>query len=309
MQHYQHLGDGVYHLDAHYIQPGVASLYCIMQDGEVAIVETGTARSLPWVEQFLSEQGISPGQVKYIIPTHVHLDHAGGAGVMMRAFPQARLVIHPSGARHMIDPAKLIAATRAVYGEKVFNEIYGEIPPVDEQRVIIGDDLTEIDLNGRKLLIVDTPGHAYHHFCVVDESSNGIFSGDTFGLSYPNLQRDGKRVVLPTTTPTQFNPQALQQSIDRLMSFQPERMFLTHFGELPDPASVVNQYRRWIDKYVELVEEIKPGRDDLPRMIEQMGKMIAEGFGFSAVVIGTQLAMDIKLNCQGLMYWYQKQHD
>jgi glyoxylase-like metal-dependent hydrolase (beta-lactamase superfamily II) len=309
MQHYQHLGDGVYHLDSHYIQPGVASLYCVLQDGEVAIIETGTARSLPFVEKFLADLEIAPQQVKYIIPTHVHLDHAGGAGVMMRAFTEAQLVIHPAGARHMIDPAKLIGATQAVYGAAVFDKIYGEIPPVEEARIIIGEHASIVDLNGRKLQIIDTPGHAYHHFCVVDETSRGIFSGDTFGLSYPNLLHNGKRVVLPTTTPTQFDPQALHKSIDLLMSFQPARMYLTHFNELPDPASVVDQYQAWVEKYVALTERLQPGPDDLPSMFEQMGEMIAEEFDFSAVVIGTQLSMDIKLNCQGLIYWYQKHHD
>ena len=309
MQDYQHLGDGVYHLDSHYIQPGVASLYCIVQDGEVAIIETGTARSLPYVQKCLNDLGIAPQQVKYIMPTHVHLDHAGGAGVMMAAFPEAQLVIHPSGARHMIDPSKLIAATRAVYGEDVFNQIYGDIPPVDEARVIIGEHDSMVELNGRPLQIIDTPGHAYHHFCVVDETSRGIFSGDTFGLSYPNLLHNGQRVVLPTTTPTQFDPAALMKSIDLLMTFQPERMYLTHFNELPNPAALVDQYKSWVEKYVDLAERIKPQQKDLPLMIEQMGKMMADEFGFSALVIGSQLSMDIKLNCQGLIYWYQKHHD
>jgi len=309
MRNPQHLGYGVYHLDSHYIQPGVASFYCIVQDGEVAIIETGTSHSLPFIEQLLNDLSIAPQQVKYIMPTHVHLDHAGGAGVMMRAFPEAQLVIHPSGARHMIDPSKLISATKAVYGEALFNRLYGEIPPVDEQRIILGTHETIIDLKGRKLLIIDTPGHAYHHFCVVDAASQGIFSGDTFGLSYPNLLHAGKRVVLPTPTPSQFDPTALKKSIDLLMSFQPERLYLTHFNELPDPASVVNQYKAWVDQYVELTERLQPGEDDLSRMIEQMGQMMAKAFDFSAVVIGTQLSMDIKLNCQGLIYWYQKHHD
>lgn len=307
MQDVQPLEAGVYHLDSHYMQRGVASLYCVVQDGEVAIIETGTAHSLTLVEQCLRDLSIAPERVKYIMPTHVHLDHAGGAGVMMRAFPEAQLVIHAAGAKHMIDPSRLIEATRAVYGDAVFNELYGEIPPIDEDRIINVDYELEIDLNGRKLLVIDTPGHAWHHYCVVDAISDAIFTGDTFGLSYPNLLHHGKRVVLPTTTPTQFDPGALHRSIDKLMHFNPRRMYLTHFNVLPDPATVVDQYRHWIDHYVALTDRIKPTDEDLPQMIAQMRQMIGAAFDFSADVLGKQLAMDIKLNCQGLIYWYQKQ--
>ncbi len=306
MKNHQPLGQGVYHLDSHYIKPGVASFYCIVHNDEVAVIETGTSHSLPYLQQFLIDLKLSPEQVKYIIPTHVHLDHAGGAGVMMQACPNAQLIIHPRGARHMIDPTRLISATKDVYGEQLFNNIYGEIPAIDETRVIAAQHESSFYLNDRELIIVDTPGHAYHHFCVVDSFSQGIFTGDTFGLSYPNLIYQDKRVVLPTTTPIHFNPEALFNSIDLLMSFQPERMYLTHFNMLPDPSSVVSQYRKSIHDFVELTENIKPVDDSLlPEMMNEMGKMISNQFEFNQDLIINQLAMDIKLNSQGLAFWYQ----
>ena len=306
MPDYEHLGKGVYHLDSHYTAAGVASLYAIVHNGEVAFLETGIAPSLPYVLRFLQDQGLTVEQVRYVIPTHVHLDHAGGAGVMMQAFPNAELVIHPRGARHMIDPSRLIAGTIQVYGEKVFHQIYGDIPPIEESRVIVAEHETRILLNDRELLIVDTPGHAYHHFCIVDALSHGIFTGDTFGLSYPDVLSHGKRFILPTTTPVHFNPQALHASVDLLMSFKPERMYLTHFNVLPDPALLVDQYHNWIDKFVELTEQIKPDDNSLiPAMIEKMGSLIAAEFAIQPEVLESKLAMDIKLNCQGLAYWYQ----
>jgi len=306
VQAYEALGHGVYHLDAFYFRPGIASLYCVIQGDEVAIIETGTSHSLPYVEKFLSDLSVEPEQVKYIIPTHVHLDHAGGAGLMMQSFQHAKLVIHPRGARHMIDPTRLVAATKEVYGEKLFDKIYGEIPAIDEERIIVAQHETTISLKDREFLIVDTPGHAYHHFCVVDPASRGIFTGDTFGLSYPNLIYQNKRIVLPTTTPIHFNPEALYSSINLLMSFQPERMYLTHFNMLPDPASVVDQYKTWVEKFVQLTEAVKPVDDSmLPVLIKQLGVMIAQGFELSDEIITTQLAMDIKLDSQGLAYWYQ----
>lgn len=310
MKDYELIGQGVYHLDTHYIQPGVASLYCVVHNDEVAIIETGVSHSLPYVKQFLSDLSITADQVRYIVPTHVHLDHAGGAGVMMQAFPQAQLIVHPRGARHMINPAKLIAATKAVYGEQEFNQLYGKILAIDEDRVIVGEHESSFKLGDRELLIVDTPGHAYHHFCVIDPKSTGIFSGDTFGLSYPYMIVNGKRFVLPTTTPIHFNPQALFESIDLLMSFQPQKMYLTHFNLLADPAMMVDQYKTGVDKFVDLVERVKPEHDSMiPVLMSAMSELIIDDFGLTPLMVNTQLAMDIKLNSQGLAYWYQHRDD
>jgi glyoxylase-like metal-dependent hydrolase (beta-lactamase superfamily II) len=303
---FEHLGQGVYHLDAHYIRPGVASLYCIVHNQQVAIIETGTAHSLPYVQRCLDELSISADQVKYIVPTHVHLDHAGGAGVMMREFSQAQLIIHPRGARHMIDPERLVAATREVYGDEVFDKLYGEIPPIAAERVIAAEHLHRFKLDDREFIIIDTPGHAYHHFCVVDPFSAGIFTGDTFGLSYPGLLNNGKRFIIPTSTPSHFDPEALHKSIDLMMSYQPERMYLTHFNVLPDPASLVDHYHTMIDKYVEITTAIKPDSDErITLLMQAMGDLYTEEFGVDSETLSDKLAMDIKLNCQGLAHWYQ----
>lgn len=306
MESFQHLGHDVYHLDTLYFQPGIASFYCIVHDSEIAVIETGTSHSLPQLQQFFSDLNLSADQVKYIIPTHVHLDHAGGAGVMMQFCPNAELIIHPRGARHMIDPTKLVAATKDVYGVEVYNKIYGDIPAIEENRVISAEHNSSFYLGDRELLIIDTPGHAYHHFCVVDAISRGIFTGDTFGLSYPALTYQNKRIVLPTTTPIHFNPDALFKSIDLLMSFKPERMYLTHFNVLPEPASVVDQYKNTVEDFVNLTNSVKPlDNTYLPEMIKQMGELISNRFELAPDIIQNQLAMDIKLNSQGLAYWYQ----
>ena len=182
------LADGLYCVDALYVKPGVASLYLLQDADEVAIIETGTAHSLPNLLAVMAELGIDDAQVRYVIPTHVHLDHAGGASAMMQQFPEASLVIHPRGARHMIDPRRLVEGTVAVYGQAAFDRLYGRIEPIDEARIIIAADLDRHALGGRELLFIDTPGHAYHHFCLYDETSRGIFTGDTFGISYAGMK-------------------------------------------------------------------------------------------------------------------------
>ena len=297
---------GIYPVDTHYTGTDIAALYILVQNDEIAIIETGTSYSLPYVLDQLSELECTRDQVRYIIPTHIHLDHAGGAGRMMQEFDQAQLVIHPKGARHMVDPTKLIAGTKAVYGEETFNRLYGDIPAIPEQRIIIADDLHQIDIGkNRPLLFLDTPGHAYHHFCIVDEYSEGIFSGDTFGLSYPDLLSGGKRFVLPTTTPVHFNPSALKQSTDRLMSYSPQRMYLTHFDVLSNPKDHVNEYKEWIDRFVELAEKYQPkSENDIEPMQRQMLQDISIQYNLDTDITAKKLANDIKLNCQGLIHWY-----
>ena len=304
----ENLDQGVYCIDAQYTANDVACFYCVVEGDEVAIIETGTSKSVPTLLKLLAELSIKHEQVKYVIPTHVHLDHAGGVGTMMQTFPNAELLVHPSGAKHMIDPSQLIKATIDVYGEQAYKNLYGEIPPVDAGRVISAEHESVVNLNGRQLLLIHTPGHAYHHLCVVDETSKGIFTGDTFGLAYQNLFYQQKRIVIPTTTPTQFDQAALHASIDLLMSYAPEKMYMTHFNMLPDPASVVDQLKDWIDKFVDLTVKVNPASStDVSELITQMGEMLASAYDLDTDIIENQLANDIKLNAQGLAYWYQKQ--
>ncbi|MDH5355416.1 MAG: MBL fold metallo-hydrolase, partial [Gammaproteobacteria bacterium] len=158
-------------MDSGYIQREYAAIYLIQEADEIAIIETGTFHSIPNVLALMSDLGVSNDQVKYVIPTHIHLDHAGGVSAMMDLFEQARLIVHPRGARHMIDPSRLVAGSMAVYGEEPFKRLYGEINPVDESRVDIANDLDVYSLAGRDLVFIDTPGHARHHFCIYDAKS------------------------------------------------------------------------------------------------------------------------------------------
>jgi glyoxylase-like metal-dependent hydrolase (beta-lactamase superfamily II) len=229
-------GDGITAIDSHYHRPGLAAFYLLIEGGQAAFIDTGTSRSVPDAVETLAAKGLTPEDVAYVMPTHVHLDHAGGAGDMMRQFPNAKLVIHPRGARHMIDPAKLIAGVIGVYGERAVKRHFGEIPPIPAERVIEAPDEFTLDFNGRALRFLDTPGHARHHFCVVDARSGSIFSGDTFGMSYRELDTDKGAFMFPTTTPVQFEPDALHVSIDRLVAEKPRQILLTHFGRVTDDA-------------------------------------------------------------------------
>ena len=309
---YSVLSNGISLIDAEYLYPGVVAVYLLQQDEQLAIIETGTANSAANILAVIESHGFSPDNVRYIIPTHVHLDHAGGAGDLMQHCHNAQLVIHPSGARHMIDPSKLIAGTIAVYGEEKFRELYGELKPIDASRVVEAPDNFEIMLGQRRFRFLDTPGHARHHFCIYDEHSQGIFTGDTFGLSYPNLTTDEERFIFPTTTPIQFDPPALLQSIDRLMALKPKQMYLTHFGAIEPTDVVVNQLTKRVHHFTQIALAEKHTNGNRLQNIENrlrdylLSELTAMHCQHSTEFCEQFLANDIRLNAQGLDIWLEK---
>lgn len=304
------LGQGITLIDARYIQDDVAAAYLLREGDEVAIIETGTAHTVADIKAALEVQGLDFSQVRYIIPTHVHLDHAGGAGSLMQLCENAQLVVHPRGARHLVDPSKLIAGTIAVYGEEKFKKFYGEILPIDQARVIEADDNFEVDLSGRKLKFLDTPGHARHHFCVWDEASGSMFTGDTFGISYREFDKLGQIFIFPTTTPVQFEPDEMLRSIDRIMSHQPKQLCLTHFSAIVPTPEVVDELKRGVAMMVKLAQE-NWNQDNAQEVIEALmmqnllASLAARGIE-DLEACRRKLANDVNLNTQGLIVWQKR---
>jgi hydroxyacylglutathione hydrolase len=240
---------GISAVDAGYQRPMLAAVHLIVEDGRAAIVDTAHGASVPRVIAALRARDIAPEQVDYVILTHVHLDHAGAAGLLLTHLPNARVTVHPRGARHMIDPSALFAATIAVYGEERARRLYGEIVPVPAQRLIETPEGHAISLNGRELRFLDTPGHARHHVCIHDTRSGHIFAGDTFGISYRELDVDGRAMIFPSSTPVQFDPPELRRSVDRLLALEPEAVYLTHFGRVGDVRRLGADLHRLIDAH------------------------------------------------------------
>ena len=232
----------------------------------------------------------------------------------MRAFPNARLVVHPRGARHMADPAKLVAGATAVYGAAEVRRLYGEVLPIDAARIVEATHELRVDLAGRELLCLDTPGHARHHICIVDRKSGGIFTGDTFGLSYRELDTDGRQFIFPTTTPVQFDPQAMHASLDLLMSYRPTAMYLTHYSQVVDVAAKAAELHRLIDAHLDIARREK---DSGPDRHSRMRAMLAHLLVDEAKAFGCRLppaeileifATDLELNAQGLGVWLDAQN-
>lgn len=306
-------GFGIHTIDTGFQRPGMVAAHLLLEQGRAALVDVGVAHAAPGILEALRTLGVAPEDVEYILVTHVHLDHAGGAGVLMQALPRARLVVHPRGAPHMIDPAKLIAGASAVYGADRLQAEFGDIAPVPAQRVIAAEDGFTLELGARRLLFLDTPGHAKHHYCVYDSGSRGIFSGDTFGLSYRDFDTAAGPWIFPTTTPVQFDPAALHQSVERLMDLDPERMFLTHFGMVETPRELAHKLHQHIDALAELAlahESREPGAARMRSMQQGVRELVlrsvaAHGSGLPAQRVLELMGMDIELNAQGLESWLQ----
>lgn len=303
--------NGITCIDTGYCRPGMAACYLIEQGDQAAFVDTGTAHTAPRLLELLRAKGIARENVAYVMPTHVHLDHAGGAGELMRCLPQAKLVVHPRGARHMIDPSRLTAGAIAVYGEDGFRESFGKLLPVPKERVIVADDGFRLDLNGRLLLFLDTPGHARHHYSIFDETSGGFFTGDIFGLSYPEIECADGAFVFPTTTPVQFDPGAWNESIDLLLSYKPERMFLTHYGMVTGVEALANDLRRRIAQVTDIARKAANNQDRHKQIMQDLTDILVKELSRAGCFLAPDRAiqlfkLDLELNAQGLEIWLDR---
>jgi glyoxylase-like metal-dependent hydrolase (beta-lactamase superfamily II) len=305
------LGHGITAIDTGFVRPSFDASHLLVEGGRAAFVDVGTGFSVPRLLAALEAKGLPPEAVDHVILTHVHLDHAGGAGQMMRALPNARLVVHPRGARHMVDPSKLWEGASAVYGEEAMRRNYGELLPVDASRVLEAPDGFTLELGGRPLVFLDTPGHARHHFCVWDEASRSMFTGDTFGLSYRELASPRGAFVLPTTTPVQFEPEALRRSIDRLLTYLPAAMLLTHYSRVTEIGRMAAELHERIGELVALGQAEDGKRDRAVRLrkgVEALflGWVAEHGTPLPADRVRELLALDIELNAQGLEVWLDR---
>jgi glyoxylase-like metal-dependent hydrolase (beta-lactamase superfamily II) len=305
------LNDGIIAIDTEYARPMQDASHLIVERGRAAFVDTGANNSVPLLLNALDRQGLDAGSVDYVFLTHVHLDHAGGAGLLMRQLPVARCVIHPRGARHMIDPSKLVAGTESVYGKQKTFEIYGEILPIEEQRIDVAEDGQWFELNGRGVQTIFTEGHAKHHYVLNDPASGGVFSGDSFGVSYRETDTANGAIVFPTTTPIDFDPVEAHKSIDRIMACDPKQVYLTHYSMVGDLERLAADMHRSIDDYVGIAlanEDASDRQQAIENdMFEYMcDRLQAHGFKGDRDAMWSIMQIDVALNSQGLDIWLKR---
>lgn len=305
------LNDGITAVDTEYARPLQDASHLIVEGGRAAFVDTGPNDSVPLLIDALHQQDLDVGDVDYVFLTHIHLDHAGGAGLLMQELPNARCVIHPRGAGHMIDPTKLIAGTEAVYGVEETRAMYGVIQPMEEARCIIADDEQWFDFNGRRLQTLYTEGHALHHYSLNDPASRGVFTGDSFGVSYRELDTAAGAFIFPTSTPTQFDPVAAHESVDLIMGCNPEQIYLTHYSRVRDLERLAADMHTGIDAYAEMALENRDADDAYTAIAVAMSdylstRLRAHGYQGDDEAMHAVLEVDIVLNSKGLVSWLQR---
>ncbi|MDX1515537.1 MAG: MBL fold metallo-hydrolase [Woeseiaceae bacterium] len=304
-------GGGIAAIDTHYVRPGLDASHLIVENGHAAFVDTGVNDSVPRLLDALTSLEIDPADVDYVFLTHVHLDHAGGAGLLMQSLPNARCVVHPRGAPHMADPSKLVAGTEAVYGVDRTRAIYGTIEAIDAGRMVVADDLQRFELDGRPLQALYTEGHARHHYVLHDPQSRGMFTGDSFGVSYRELDTAAGAFIFPTTTPIDFDPEAAHVSIDRILSYEPRHAYLTHFGQVSDLERLAADLHGDIDAFREIALDVV-GSDDRQALLQQRlfeylaARLARHGFAGDRDAMRAILGVDMMLNAQGLCVWLDR---
>jgi glyoxylase-like metal-dependent hydrolase (beta-lactamase superfamily II) len=303
---------GTYAVDTEYVRPGLAAAHIVEHRGRAAFIDVGTTHSVPYLLAALDRLGISRDAVDLLLLTHVHLDHAGGAGALMQALPNAKAVLHPRGAPHLIEPSKLISASRVVYGEALFDRLYGQIVPIAAERVVTSKDGDRVALAGRPFELIHTPGHALHHQCIVDLDHSAIFTGDTFGLSYREFDTAQGALIVPTTTPSQFDPDQLTASIDRIASYRPAAAYLMHYSRVTDIPRLAGDLKAQVLQLVQIARrnaDVPDPKGAIVKEMRDLWRVLARKHGVQLPDerIDALLADDIELNAQGLVVWLERQ--
>lgn len=302
------IADGIYRFDSHYIRARHTAVHVLVSGDDVAIVDCAVTPTVEPLLEALGHLGIDPARVGHLVITHAHMDHAGGAGVLMERLPNARLYAHPSAAKHLVDPAKLEAGVRAVFGDEFFEREYAPVRPVPGERVVVTEDGDSVAFGSRELRAVHTPGHAWHHQSLWEPATRTLFAGDALGVGYPELTGDDGPLFVPETPPPQFVPEEMHASIDRIVDLEPALIAPTHFEVITDAAAVADGLHRLVDDTVArcrqaasqeaLAEDLlaayaaelerRGRRDDVERMRPLYG-------------------FDARLSAQGLWLWREKQ--
>ncbi|WP_144510347.1 MBL fold metallo-hydrolase [Bacillus sp. FJAT-22090] len=304
------INERIYLIDGHDLGVEERTGIYVIQEEELTIVETSASPSIKYVIEGLKSLGFSLEEVKYIIVTHIHLDHAGGAGLLIKECPNAKLVVHPKGARHLANPERLIAGAKAVYGEK-FSQLFEPIIPIDEERLLIKGEGDTLKIGSNCVLeFLDTPGHAKHHFSIYDPITNGMFTGDTVGVRYEQLIPDGVHLFLPSTSPNQFDPIEMQRAIDRMQEMKLDFIYFGHYGMTNLPNEAFLQVSSWLEIFLNEAKSIYAEQQGYEKLAECLVSLVREHLRKYSIPDNHEvyklIQLDMEVSAMGLIDYLSK---
>lgn len=274
--------------------PGVHWLTTVyfINEGRGVLVEPGPASAIPSIKEAMTRLGMK--ELAYIIPTHIHLDHAGGMGGLAQLFPQAKVVLHPLSVKHAVDPSRWVESTRISLGED-FEARYGAILPVPESQVKIAEDGETLSVDGRELQIIYAPGHATHHIAVFDRETGGLFCGEALGLRLPWCESS----PLPCAAPPSFDPEVYRQTIEKLRKLNPRFLCYSHDGIGKEPEKLISRAAENTRVWGDIVRKALKEGDDIEAIVERVRKHIYDHFG----VTGEEVD---RMTLEGYIFYFKK---
>ncbi|MEI4827957.1 MBL fold metallo-hydrolase [Bacillus sp. FJAT-53711] len=314
MNKVEKISSQLYIIDDHDLQHEQRTGTYILLGDEITVIETCAAPSLPYLLDGLQQLNIQLVDIKNIIVTHVHLDHAGAAGIMMEKCPNATLFVHSRGARHMVNPTKLIQGAKAVYGDS-FEKLFHPILPIPEERVHIVQNGETLQIaENRTLTFYDTPGHAKHHISIHDSLTNGIFTGDTIGIYYRQLAELGVELYLPTTSPTQFQPEAMLASKDLIQNMNVDYIYFGHYGASSHVSDVCTELEHWLHIFVETGRQVFKKEQNFEKASHQLSTLLLEKVSSHLTKKGVPtthsiydlLKLDMEISAMGIIDYFTK---
>ena len=304
------LGHEVFQIDTRMAgYEGITAGYLIRGE-RPCLVETGTAPSAPVVRDALAALGIGPGDLATVVVTHIHLDHAGGAGDIAAMFPAAQIVVHQRGARHLADPSRLMAGARLVYG-RALERLFGVLAPVPAERIVALDDTGTVDLGGgRRLDSHYSPGHAKHHVGLVDSDTGDLYVGDAAGVYMPDTGD-----VRPATPPPDFDLAAALASIRKFAALRPARLMFSHYGPVDQVSETLDRSAEEINVWVEETRRVRAAGLDLDHAVAMVRDRTLDRYVAAspdadpAVAERFERASSVRGNVEGIMQWLDKGGD
>ena len=279
-------------------QPGLVGAY-VVKGPKVAVIDCGYASSCESVLAGLSEIGVSPSDIRYLIPTHVHLDHAGAAGHLIERMPNAEIVAQERGVPHLVDPSRLIESATEVFGKQIM-ELYGLPLPVRRERITAVGEEAHLDLGGGMTAdLIHTPGHAPHQMSVVIEGAGALITADAVGIIYPGLN-----TLIPTTPPPSFDPSTLVSTASRLEQTDPDVLLVPHFGARGDVDRVFEDTRMKVQHWVKSVGELRNKKMDLEGISQVMIERVKRESGAAEVPIYAQVS--VRTSVMGILHYLDK---